>query len=159
MHTEQQPAMMQKSHYPKFMMMLGISFLIMYTVMFMNVDSIDHVYISLTRAYMSLLMVSAMALLMLGMMPMMYPDKRMNALIITASLSVFIGTLALLRTQTFVGDRQWMKAMIPHHSSAILTSKNATLRDPEAKQLSVEIIRAQEEEIAKMKRLLDKLDR
>ncbi|GAB2567351.1 DUF305 domain-containing protein [Spirosoma areae] len=141
------------------MTMLGISFLIMYAVMFLNVDSIDHVYISLTRTYISLLMVSAMALLMLGMMGKMYPDKRMNTLIITASISVFIGTLVLLRRQTFVGDHQWMKAMIPHHSSAILTSKHATLNDPEAKQLSVEIIKAQEAEIANMKRLLDKLDR
>lgn len=140
------------------MLMLGISFLIMYTVMFLNVDSIDHVYLSLTRAYMALLMVSAMALLMLGMRGRMYPDKRMNTLIIVGSISVFIATLSLLRTQTFVGDRQWMRAMIPHHSSAILTSKHATLTDPEAQKLSQEIIRSQEEEIARMKRLLDKLD-
>lgn len=151
--------MMAKSHYPKFMGMLSISFLIMYTVMFLNVDSIDHVYLSLTRAYMSLLMVSAMALLMLGMMGKMYPDKRMNTLIIVGSISVFIATLSLLRTQTFVGDRQWMRAMIPHHSSAILTSRNATLTDPEAKKLSEDIIRAQEEEIAQMKRILARLNR
>lgn len=151
--------MMAKSHYPKFMGMLGISFLIMYAVMFLNVNSVDHVYLSLTRAYMSLLMVSAMALLMLGMMGKMYPDKRMNTGIIVGSISVFIATLSLLRTQTFVGDSQWMRAMIPHHSSAILTSKNATITDPEAKKLSVDIIRAQEEEIAQMKRILARLNR
>lgn len=159
MQTTQQPATMAKSHYPKFMSMLGISFLIMYTVMFLNVDSIDHVYLSLTRAYMSLLMVSAMAVLMLGMMGGMYPDKRLNTIILVGSISVFIATLSLLRTQTFVGDRQWMQAMIPHHSSAILTSKHANLKDPEAKKLSENIIRAQEEEIAQMKRILARLGR
>ncbi len=151
--------MNKDEQYKGFWIMLSISFVIMYTIMFLNVDSIDHVYLSLTRAYMSLLMVSSMALLMLGMMGGMYPDKRLNTLIIVGSISVFITTLALLRTQTFVGDRQWMRGMIPHHSSAILTSKHATLTDPEVKKLSEDIIRAQEKEIAQMKAILERLEK
>jgi len=104
-------------------------------------------------------MVAPMALLMLIMMPMMYPDKKINLIIYTASVTVFVLSLLLLRTQTPIGDRQYMKAMIPHHSSAVLTSKHANLQDPEVKELAEKIIRSQEEEIAQMKAILDRMDR
>lgn len=139
--------------------MLFLSLCIMYLVMFLNVDSAQHIYLSTTRLYMSLLMVAPMALLMLIMMPMMYPDKKINIIIYTASVTVFVLSLLLLRTQTPIGDRQYMKAMIPHHSSAVLTSKHANLQDPEVKELAEKIIRSQEEEIAQMKAILDRMDR
>ncbi len=113
--------------------MLAISFIIMYTVMFLNVDEANHIYLSLTRTYMSLLMVSPMALIMLLMMGKMYPDKKLNGIIVVASIVVFVTSLSLLRTQIPVSDVQYMKAMIPHHSSAIMTSKNANIKDPEVK--------------------------
>lgn len=137
--------------------MLVVSFCIMYGVMFLNVDEASHVYISTTRAYMALLMVSPMAVLMLLMMGKMYPDKGRNALIVITSIVVFFGVLLLLRNQVLVGDRQYMKAMIPHHSSAIMTSRNATIQDPELKNLSEEIIKSQEEEIAQMKQILERM--
>lgn len=140
------------------MLMLAVSFCIMYSVMFLNVDELNHIYLSTTRLYMSLLMVAPMALVMLGFMGKMYPDKRLNALIGITSVVVFVLVLTLLRNQTFIGDRQYMKAMIPHHSSAILTSRHANLTNPEVKRLSEGIIRSQEEEIARMKTLLDQLD-
>ena len=150
---------MKDNPYPKFFLMLGASFIIMYTVMFLNVDSTDHIYLSLNRTYMTLLMVSPMALLMLGFMGHMYKNRKTNAIIITASLSVLIGVFAFLRNQTFVGDVQYMKAMIPHHSSAILTSQQAGISDPEVRKLADEIIKAQEEEIAQMKAMLDRLQK
>jgi uncharacterized protein (DUF305 family) len=64
-----------------------------------------------------------------------------------------------LRTQTPVGDEQYMKAMIPHHSSAIMTSENANIQDPELRKLADDIIDAQKREIAQMKAILDRLDR
>ena len=146
-------------HYRKLPVMLFLSLCIMYLVMFLNVDSAQHIYLSTTRLYMSLLMVAPMALLMLIMMPMMYPDKKINLIIYTASVTVFVLSLLLLRTQTPIGDRQYMKAMIPHHSSAVLTSKHANLQDPEVKELAEKIIRSQEEEIAQMKAILDRMDR
>jgi len=146
-------------HYRKLPLMLFLSLCIMYLVMFLNVDSAQHIYLSTTRLYMSLLMVAPMALLMLIMMPMMYPDKKINLIIYTASVTVFVLSLLLLRTQTPIGDRQYMKAMIPHHSSAVLTSKHANLQDPEVKELAEKIIRSQEEEIAQMKAILDRMDR
>ncbi len=143
--------------YQKFALMLGISFCIMYAVMFLNVYKLDHIYLSTTRLYMTLLMIAPMALLMLAMMGGMYQDKKMNAVIITLSLSVFISAFAFLRNQTLVGDAQYMKAMIPHHSSAILTSENADIKDPEVRKLADDIIAAQKKEIAEMKAMLDRL--
>ena len=144
--------------YRGFALMLLISFFVMYAVMFLNVDQFDHIYLSLTRTYMSLLMVSAMALVMLGLMRHMYPDKRTNVLIVGGSLFVFALTLTLLRTQTPVGDVQYMKAMIPHHSSAIMVSRAANLQDPEVEKLSEGIIQSQEREIAEMKAAIARLE-
>ena len=148
-----------KGNYKRFGLMLSISFVIMYAVMFLNVASEDHIYLSLSRLYMTLLMVSPMAIVMLFLMKMMYPDKKKNSIIYISSAAVFILSLTLLRTQTPVGDVQYMKAMIPHHSSAILTSKHADLTDPEIKKLAEEIIQAQEKEISQMKAALDRLEK
>lgn len=89
----------------------------------------------------------------------MYPNKKLNMIIAAAGIIIFITTLIFLRHQTFISDRQYMKAMIPHHSSAILPSKNAAIKDPEVKELSEQIIKSQEEEIAKMKAKLEELDK
>jgi uncharacterized protein (DUF305 family) len=144
--------------YKKFIIMLSISFVIMYAVMFLNVDRFDHVYLSASRFYMTLLMVTPMAIVMLLMMKKMYPNKAYNSIIIASSVGIFILSLWFLRSQVFIKDEGYMKAMIPHHSSAILTSKNAEISDPEVRKLADEIIKSQEEEIAEMKALLEKLE-
>jgi uncharacterized protein (DUF305 family) len=149
---------MNKGSYQVFALMLFISFCIMYAVMFLNVDQADHIYLSTTRLYMALLMVSPMALLMLALMGKMYPNQKLNLLIGLASAVVFVVSLLFLRNQTGIEDQQYMKAMIPHHSSAILTSKHATISDPELKKLAEEIIKSQEEEIAQMKAILKRLE-
>lgn len=143
--------------YGKFLAMLIISFAIMYSVMFLNVDSLGHIYLSLTRTYMSLLMVLPMAVVMMVMMGKMYTNKRRNTAIIIVSIVLFGLVFSALRTQTPISDIQYMKAMIPHHSSAIMTSKHADINDPEVKKLSEQIIRSQEEEIEQMKRILERL--
>jgi uncharacterized protein (DUF305 family) len=130
----------------------------MYAVMFFNVDKIEHIYISLTRAYMALLMVSSMAIIMLLLMGKMYPNKKLNLMIHASAVVVFVLSFLFLRTQVGISDRQYMKAMIPHHSSAILTSKNASIQDPEVKDLSKQIIDSQEKEISQMKEALRRLD-
>lgn len=150
---------MKTNMYKKFILMLSGSFVIMYAVMFMNVDKLDHIYLSFTRLYMSLLMVSPMAILMILFMPKMYPDKKINTMIIIISSFVFITSLAFLRMQTFIGDKQYMQAMIPHHSSAILTSQNADLKDPEVKKLAEDIVEAQEKEIDQMKSILERMEK
>lgn len=143
--------------YIKFFIMLSTSFVIMYSVMYLNVDQTGHIYLNLTRLYMTILMVAPMAIVMLLMMGKMYRNKKVNGLIIGGSVVIFAVALLLLRSQTPVGDVQYMKSMIPHHSSAILTSEEANLSDPEVRKLADEIIKAQVEEIAKMKEILRRM--
>lgn len=145
---------MDNSQYKKFLIMLVLSFVIMYIVMFLNVDEFSHVYLSYTRTYMTLLMVSPMALVMLTLMRKMYPNKKLNSIITVSSIAVFVFAITALRSQAFISDTQYMKAMIPHHSSAIMTSKNANIKDPELRRLADSIIKSQEEEITQMKLIL-----
>jgi uncharacterized protein (DUF305 family) len=149
---------MEKGNYKTFVWMLILSLIIMYGVMFLNVDQVDHIYLSMTRFYMTLMMVAAMALLMLAMMRMMYKNRKLNIIIVLSSILVFISSLVGVRTQTFVGDVQYMKGMIPHHSIAIMTSKNANIKDPEVRKLADGIIAAQEKEIAQMKAILKRMN-
>jgi uncharacterized protein (DUF305 family) len=145
------------SQYKNFLIMLVLSFVIMYVVMFLNVDEFSHIYLSYTRTYMTLLMVSPMALVMLTLMRKMYPNKKLNSVITISSIAIFVFALTALRSQAFISDTQYMKAMIPHHSSAIMTSKNANIRDPELRRLTDSIIKSQEEEITQMKLILNRM--
>jgi glucan phosphoethanolaminetransferase (alkaline phosphatase superfamily) len=140
--------------YKKFTVMMIISFIIMYTVMFLNIDNISHYHTSTTRVYMAILMVAPMAVVMMLMMGKMYPNKKLNTGIILTAIVVFIITLIGLRTQIPITDVQYMKAMIPHHSSAILVSKHANLKDPEVRKLAEQIIQSQEKEIGEMEAML-----
>ena len=139
--------------------MMIVSFIIMYVVMFLNMDKLEHYHTSLTRIYMALLMVAPMAIVMMLMMGKMYPDKKTNSVIIASGAVVFVLTLIALGTQTPVSDAQYMKAMIPHHSSAIMVSKKANLKDPEVRKLADQIIQSQEKEIAEMEAMIDRLSK
>ncbi len=145
--------------YGKFGIMIAVSTFIMYWLMYLNVFQFDHIFFSQTRLYMALIMGSVMAFVMLLFMWGMYKNKKLNAVILGASALVFGLSLWLVRSQTTVDDVSWMKAMIPHHSIAILTSERAEIEDPRVKQLSEEIIKAQEREIAEMKRLIEELEK
>ena len=144
--------------YPKFALIMAVSFVIMYLVMFLNVAEIDHIYNSLTRFYMTTLMIATMAISMLLFMWKMYPNRKINMAIIAFATVSFFGTFYLLRTQTPVSDIQYMKAMIPHHSSAIMTSSNVEFEDAELKKLAQDIIIAQEKEIKQMKEMINRLE-
>jgi uncharacterized protein (DUF305 family) len=148
----------QGMSYSKFLIMMIISFIIMYIVMFLNIDKLDHYRTSATRVYMAALMVAPMAIVMMLMMGKMYPSRKINSAIVIGSIVVFGLVLAALRTQTPINDIQYMKAMIPHHSSAILTSKKANIKDPEVRKLADEIIDSQIKEIEEMEALLNKLN-
>ena len=150
---------MKGGNYGRFFLMLGLSFLAMYITMYLNTYEIDHVYFSLTRFYMTCLGIAAMAVIMLSLMLKMYRNKKKNIAIYIGSLVLFLGALGLVRAQSpVIGDVLWMKAMIPHHSIAILTSERADIQDPEAKKLAEEIIKTQKEEIAQMKKYIERLE-
>ncbi|MCZ4318368.1 DUF305 domain-containing protein [Aequorivita viscosa] len=149
----------KSNNYTKFILMLTASFIAMYITMYLNTYEIDHVYFSLTRFYMSCLGIAAMAVIMWFFMRKMYQNKKKNIAILLGSLILFVSALGLVRAQSpIVGDVLWMKAMIPHHSIAILTSKRADIKDPEVKKLADDIIKAQEKEIAEMKTMIKRLE-
>ncbi|MFL1896327.1 DUF305 domain-containing protein [Aquimarina sp. 2-A2] len=145
--------------YTKFILMLAASFIAMYITMYLNTYAIDHVYFSLTRFYMSCLGIAAMAIIMFVAMRSMYQNKKKNMAIIAGSILLFVGALGLVRAQKpIIGDILWMRAMIPHHSIAILTSERADIQDPEVKKLAEDIIKAQRKEIQEMKDMIKRLE-
>jgi Na+/melibiose symporter-like transporter len=149
----------KNDNYTKFILMLVASFIAMYVTMYLNTYAIDHVYFSLTRFYMTCLGISAMAVIMWVFMRKMYQNRKKNIAILLGSLILFVGALGLVRAQSpVVGDLLWLKAMIPHHSIAILTSSRADIEDPEVRKLADEIIEAQEREIAEMKAIIKRLE-
>ena len=143
--------------YGRFALMMAASFVLMYVLMFSKGFELDHLRLSLTRTYVALLMVGAMSVMMLLFMWRRYRNRRTNYIVLAVSAAVVCLSLFGLRTQAPVGDIQWMKGMIPHHSSAIMTSSYADIKDPEARRLADEIIRQQEAEIAQMKAIIERL--
>jgi Na+/melibiose symporter-like transporter len=150
---------MKKKPYTTYFLMLGCSFIAMYITMYLNTYALDHVYFSLTRFYMSSLGIATMAVIMLAFMLKMYTDKKKNRAIVLGSLLLFCSALFLVRTQKpIIGDVLWLKAMIPHHSIAILTSERAAIEDPEVRKLADDIIKAQRQEIKEMKAMIERLE-
>ncbi|MDI1241720.1 MAG: DUF305 domain-containing protein [bacterium] len=145
--------------YGKFAAMIATSTLVMFGLMYLNTYAWDHVTFSDTRTYMALIMGSAMAIVMLLYMLDMYPDWRINVGIIAGSVAIFALCLWLVRSQATVDDVSYMRAMIPHHSIAIMTSERANISDPRVRKLADGIIEAQRREIAEMKALIAELDR
>jgi uncharacterized protein (DUF305 family) len=122
--------------------------------MYLNTYALGHIQFSETRTYMALYMGAVMAVIMLLFMWGMYKKKAFNYAIIGSSVVVFAVSLFLLRSQTTVQDVSWMRAMIPHHSIAILTSERAEISDPRVQRLAQDIVEAQRLEIAEMNALI-----
>ena len=144
--------------YARFAAMIATSTVVMYALMYLNVYRWDHVFLSETRAYMALLMGTAMAVIMLSFMLSMHPDRRVNIGIYAGSTLLFVLALWLVRSQRTVEDVSWMRSMIPHHSIAILTSERADISDPRVRALADQIIESQRREIEEMKALIAELD-
>lgn len=145
--------------YRRFGLMIATSTVVMFGLMYLNAYALEHVRFSQTRMWMALVMGATMAGIMLGFMWGMYRNRRANLMILAAAVLVFAGALALVRSQRTVDDVSYMKAMIPHHSIAVLTSERARIRDPRVRALADEIIAAQRREIAEMEALIDDLER
>lgn len=145
--------------YSRFAAMIAVSTLVMFGLMYLNTYALDHVWFSQTRAWMAVLMGAVMATIMLGFMWGMYTNTRLNTVIIAISIFAFAGSLWLVRSQETVDDVSYMKAMIPHHSIAIMTSERAHIKDPRVRKLADGIIRAQVREIGEMEQLVADLKR
>lgn len=148
----------ENKKYTTFLLMCICSAMSMYITMYFNTYEMSHIYFSWTRLYMTLIGVSGMAIIMFLFMRKMHTNKIKNMTIIGVSLLTMGLSTFLVRTQTPINDIAWMRAMIPHHSIAILTSKNASINDPQVKKLANEIIKAQEREILEMKKMIKRLE-
>lgn len=141
--------------YVKFTLMILTSTIVMFIMMYFNTYQLDHVYFSETRAYMALYMGAVMAIIMLAFMSNMYKKTKINLLVYGISVVMFAVGIWGVRSQATVDQVDWMQAMIPHHSIAILTSSRADIEDPRVRQLADDIIEAQKREIGEMQALLE----
>lgn len=144
--------------YLKFAGMIVVSTIVMFIFKYLSTYNVDHIFFSETRAYMALLMGATMTIIMLGFMLHMLKNRKVNIGIAAGSIIVFSLSLFMLRSQTTVDDSDYMEAMIPHHSIAILTSERADISDPRVRDLADGIIETQRNEIAKMKNLIEDLE-
>lgn len=140
--------------YWRFAAMIATSTVVMFVLMYLNTYLLSHVFYSETRVYMAILMGATMAIIMLGFMLSMYSNKTINISIFVGAAIVFAASLWLVRSQVTVNGVSYMKAMIPHHSIAIMTSSRANIDDSRVRTLADEIIFAQDKEIAEMRYLI-----
>jgi uncharacterized protein (DUF305 family) len=134
---------------------LALSYVVMFMIMYAMADRWANVYFNLSNVYMTGLMAGSMLPIMLVTMPGMFPNRRMNAILWAGSVGVLALSWVLLRTEAGVGDRQFLRAMIPHHAAAIQMVEESSISDARVKKLAEGIISSQEREIAEMKALLE----
>lgn len=151
---------MTKESYRKFGLMVALHFLAMYILMYAMVHSLpENVYNSFNQVYMALLMTSSMIAIEIAIMGSMYPNKKLNGGLILAGLVLLAASFSFIRTQAAIGDEQFVRSMIPHHSGAILMCRQASIKDPELQQLCGSIVSSQQSEIEQMKKILARLNK
>lgn len=143
--------------YKKLAIATTINTLLMFLITYVMIDRLDHLYFNINRFYMSLMMAAPMVIVMLLVMGSMYENKRLNALLMAGAVVLFALVFGLARSQTPIGDEQFLRSMIPHHSSAIVMCEEAALTDPEILALCEQIVAAQEAEISQMQEILGRL--
>jgi hypothetical protein len=146
------------NHYARLLLMTGLSFVAMYLLMYAMVDSFDGYFNNVNQAYMAGLMAAAMVVIELGVMGAMYPSKTTNVALMIVSLVALAACWGLIRTQAGVGDRQFLRSMIPHHSGALLMCREAPIGDSEIRKLCAGIVESQQREIEQMKDILARLE-
>ena len=140
--------------YISLLISLIISYVVMLVLMLSRVNEFDNFFISLNQVYMSGLMVSTMLLIMLISMASMYKNKKLNIALLAVGTASILLFWTLVRSQTGVGNQQFLRSMIPHHAAAILVCQQSSLTDQRIQELCTNIIKAQKEEIRIMKELM-----
>lgn len=151
---EHQMPLMKTGRYGRFWAMVATSAVLGWGAMYLNTYQFDHVLFSWTRVFMALIMGGLMTAVMMAFMWNMYPSRRMNLAVMGIAFVLFMAGLGLVRSQATVNDLAYMRAMVPHHSIAVLTSSRAQIADPRVRKLADGIIEAQVREIAEMKMLI-----
>lgn len=146
-----------ESSYRKLAIAVSINTVIMFLLTYVLISSWDHFLVNINRVYMALIMAAPMVIVMLIVMRSMFKDKRLNTILFTVFGAAIIILFILMRTQTPVGNQAFLRSMIPHHSSAIVMCEQSTITDPEISDLCEQIVQTQEEEIAQLKAILERL--
>ena len=149
---------MKGDNYRKLLITTLLSFISMYILMYSMVNTMSDVYNSFNQFYMAGVMTAPMVIFGLFIMRSMYPNKQLNAAILAVSVIALIGFFFFIRQQTAIGDKQFLRSMIPHHSGAILMCERSSIRDPEIQALCDSIVQSQQEEIHQMEDILQRLD-
>jgi uncharacterized protein (DUF305 family) len=138
---------MSTTPYRKLGIMSLLSFVAMFVLMYAMVDSWSNVYPNLNQFYMAALMTAAMVLIELVVMQAMYPNGKLNLILIVSSTAALVLFFLFIQKQTAISDRQFLQSMIPHHAAAILMCKQAPIQDQDIQQLCGTIITTQQAEI------------
>lgn len=155
--VESQPDHVETGSYKRLVVELIIDFAIMYLVMYTMIATLDHFHFNINTVYMTLMMVAPMAVVMLVGMRSMFRSRRLNLAFGIGAALVFAASFAAMRTQAAIGNKEFLRSMIPHHSGAILMCEQAPIDDPEIVALCAQIVRSQQAEIAQMEAILDRL--
>jgi hypothetical protein len=153
-HSVHHTSSKKSAHYGRLLLMIVLSFISMYIFMYAMVNRLENVYPNFNQFYMAGLMTAPMLILELVLMGSMYQNKRLNGLLIAIGIGAGLLFWVLIRQQTAIDDRQFLKSMIPHHAGAILMCEESPSRNPEILRLCREIVASQRAEIAEMKGLL-----
>jgi hypothetical protein len=148
---------MKHNHYRQLLIMMILSFVAMYILMYAMVDKLANVLPNINQLYMAGLMTAPMLIIELTIMGGMYQNKKLNSILLAIGAVVLVSFFFLIRHQSAVGDRQFLKSMIPHHGGALLMCEKASIKDPEIKELCRTILLGQQSEIDLMKRKLERL--
>ena len=141
--------------YISLLIALCISYVVMFAIMYSRVNEWSNLFLSLNQVYMTGLMISAMLVIMVAVMWSMYGNKKLNIVLLIIGAALVPIFFTLVRTQTAVGNQQFLHAMIPHHAAAILVCQQASITDPRIEELCTEIVQTQKEEIRIMKELME----
>ena len=154
-HASSRRGMAGLAHYRGLVLMAALSFAAMFVLMYAMVDRFANVYVNANQFYMAGLMTAPMVLIEMAIMRSMYRDRRLNAIAIAVSLVVGLVCWTLIRQQTAIGDRQFLRSMIPHHAAALLMCTQAPVHDAGIQDLCRRILASQRAEIDEMKAKLE----
>ncbi len=142
--------------YKKLALVVCINAVVMFLLTYALIDRFDHFYPNINRTYMAVMMVAPMIVMMLAVMGDMYPNKKLNYVLMVFFGLLFVAVFSLGRGQTMVGDHQFLLSMIPHHSSAIVMCEHSSISAPDIISLCEDIVRAQKNEIEQMQEMLQR---
>jgi len=151
---------MMRHHYKMLAVNLVLSLLIMYFAMFAMIWTLGEFVQNINFLYMALVMWAPMAIVMMLTMKSMFMNARLNMVLYLALAAVFVLSFAGIRAQGLIGDRQFLRSMIPHHSGALLMCNRSAIRDAEIRELCFGpdgIVTSQTREIAQMRAIQKRL--